>query len=411
MSPTLISSLLAGFLVGVVLGLILLRVGPPRQAKTSREEDAAAWASVLNQAVREMKTRQVTADSQREDAEHRAIHTEMLYRMILDAVPNGVVAFDTSGAVVTANPVARRLLGIDKTNAVEMPPTLASYLRSALNGSTPPYVETDLLVGHAVVPVGVQIRPLSVSTATPGAVMVVAELAELRRLQTRARLMEDLADLGQLTAGIAHEFRNASGTLRASAQFLADKVDGAAKEAVHDLLEETDKLARVTTELLDFAKPWDRGIESVELDPLIRQVSGQLGAAFPSHPVELRLTCPTRSVMGKGTLLARVIDNLIRNAAEANPPGAQIRVESSSTRDEGGSWLVVTVMDRGCGLAWGDAEEAFLPFRSTKPGGTGMGLTLARKIARLHGGTLTLTNRDGGGAVATLRLPFGDEEV
>ncbi|MCU0610775.1 MAG: ATP-binding protein [Candidatus Eisenbacteria bacterium] len=408
MNPTLVTSVLAGFMVGVVIALILVRLTPPRRSGlAARANDAAAWAGVLSQALRELKTRQAVADSQREDAESRAVQAELLYRVILDSVPNGVVTFDGAGALVTVNPVARRLLGTGAAGT-DLPFPLATQLQTALSGGTPPYLETDLMVGSAAIPVGVQTRPLAVGGSTAGAVMVLVELAELRRLQTRARLVEELADLGQLTAGIAHEFRNASGTLRAAAQFLAGKVEGPAREAVDDLLQETDRLARVTTDLLDFARPWERGIESVELDAVVQEVAQHLQAAFPAYRAELTLSCPGRTVLGKGTLLARVVDNLVRNAIEAGPQGGSVLLRTSEIADESGRWLTLQVMDRGAGLTVQDEEEAFFPFRSTKAGGTGMGLTLARKIARLHGGTVTLANRDGGGAVATLKLPPGE---
>ena len=407
MSPTFITSVLTGFMVGVVIALILVRLVASRRLRdTERTTDAGAWAAVLHQAMRELKSREAAADSQRVHAESRALQAELLYRMILDTVPNGVLTFDGSGALVAANPVARRLLG--NATEGELPPILASQLATALCGTAPAYAETDLMVGDVAVPVGVQTRPLAAGAGTAGAVMVLVELAELRRLQTRARLMEELADLGQLTAGIAHEFRNASGTLRASAQFLTGKVEGAAREAVDDLLMETDRLSRVTSELLDFARPWERGIEPVELDVVIQESVRQLRAAFPQARIELDLVCGGLTVMGKGTLLGRVVDNVVRNAIEAGVPDGVVVLESSETHDEGGRWLTLRVLDRGRGLSPGEEEEAFLPFRSAKPGGTGMGLTLARKIARLHGGTMTLANRKGGGAVATLRLPAGD---
>lgn len=406
MSHAIVTNVLVGFLVGMVIALILARlIVPPHGRGAVRSDDAAAWASVLNQALRELKIREAEADSQRERAETRASQAEFLYRMILDTVPNGVVTFDSSGGVVTANPVARRLLA---SSPGELPAPLASQLTAALRGVSPPYVEVDLAVGGTTVPVGVQTRPLGAAGTTAGAVMVLGELSELRRLQTRARLMEELADLGQLTAGIAHEFRNASGTLRASAQFLADKVNGPARDAVDDLLKETDRLSRVTTELLDVARPWERGIEPVELDELARQAVAQLEGAYPRARVELALGCPGKTVLGKGTLISRVIDNLIRNAIEAGNPTDPVLVETALC-EKGGRWVLLRVADRGCGIGDLDAEDLFLPFRTTKPGGTGMGLTLARKIARLHGGTVTLANREGGGAVSTLRLPVAED--
>ncbi len=403
MSPALLTSLLAGFLVGMVLALLMVRLLVPRHARERQQADAEAWAAVVSQALRELKSREAEAESQRARA-------ELLYRMILDTVPTGVVTFDAAGVAITANPVARRLLDVDPPARLDLPSPLADHLRSALEGVSPPYMEVDLSSGGQKVPVGVQTRPLVAGGSTAGAVMVLVELVELRRLQVRARLMEELADLGQLAAGIAHEFRNATGAMRASAEFLARHVTGPVREAVDDLLTETERLSRVTTDLLDFARPWERGVEQVELDAVAREVVGRLSGLFPSHQIDLSLSCPGKTVMGKAALLARVVDNLVRNALEASPEAQAVRVVTDESGDETGRWLVLSVMDRGPGLPPGDHEDLFKPFRSGKPSGTGIGLALARKITLLHGGTLTLVNREGGGAVATLRLPLSEPQ-
>ncbi len=407
MNPVMLASLVMGFMIGLVLALVLFKIAWGQKllsGRASRESSAETWASLLHQALREIKTRQGEADSQRKEAEDRASQAELLYRIILESVPNAVATFDDSGKLVTANPSARELLGAEGSTA---PPVFAKPLETALKGQTPPYLEIDLQTKERILPFGVRISPLRSAGSIAGAVVVLVELLELKKLQTRARLMEELADLGQMAAGMAHEFRNATGVLRTSAQYLLSRVDGEAAEAVQDLLKETEKLSRVTTDLLDFARPGESDLHLVELDTIAEEVVDQLQEIYPETRFVTDLSCPDKTVFGRSSLLARVVDNLLRNAVEADDDGSSlIMVQSEEVVNKDGPNVRFLVLDRGRGLGTVDVEGLFLPFKSTKPDGTGMGLAFARKIARLHGGDVTLKHREGGGVVAELTLPL-----
>jgi len=403
----MVVSLVVGFMIGLVLALVLFKIAWGQKllsGHATRESSAETWATLLHQALREVKTRQSEADSQRKEAEERASQAELLYRIILESVPNAVATFDDSGKLVAANPAARELLGEEGST---VPPVLAIPLETALKGQTPPYVEIDLQTKGRSLPFGVRISPLRSTGSIAGAVVVLAELLELKKLQTRARLMEELADLGQMAAGMAHEFRNATGVLRTSAQYLLSRVDGEAAEAVQDLLRETEKLSKVTTDLLDFARPGESDLHLIELDSIAKEVVEQLREIYPETQFVTNLLCPDKTVFGRSTLLARVVDNLLRNAVEAGDDGSSlIMVKSDEIENKDDPRVRLLVLDRGRGLLTVDVEELFLPFKSTKPDGTGMGLAFARKIARLHGGDVTIGHREGGGVVAELTLPL-----
>jgi two-component system sensor histidine kinase HydH len=412
MTATLLTSLISGFLIGLVVALVLVRFWSGRKLMTdvTHHVDAAeSWASLLHQTLQELKSREEIADSQRKDAEDRALQAEMFYRIVLESVPSGVATFDSTGRLITANPVARRFMGSANSS---MPAVFREPLEAALAGTTSPYAEADLTVGDLTIPVGVRVSPLKGAGSVAGAVMVIEDLHELKRLQTRARLMEELADLGQIAAGIAHEFRNATAVLRSSAQFLRSKVSGEAAEAVQDLLGETERLSRVTTDLLDFARPGEGTLESVEIDRIVQHVVSQMQEVYPDTPFTVDVACPGRTVFGRGALLARLLDNLLRNAVEASEPECgPVEIRSKEVSDGHAAWVHIAILDRGRGLPEKcEPNECFRPFTSSKPQGTGIGLPLARKIARLHGGDVTLDRREGRGTIARLELPLSVDE-
>lgn len=403
MSPSLIASIVAGFLVGVVVALVSTRVlWGRRLLHTSRmtERSSVEWASLLQRAVDELKNRQVSADSQRQEAENRASQAEHLSNIILSSVPSGVAMFDREFTLVIANPVAQTLLA---DYSESMPPEIEALFRRTLVGEEIPYVELDITVDARTIPVSISANRLPEDS---GVVMVFTELTELKRLQQRARLMEELADLGQLAAGIAHEFRNVAGVLRNSAQFLQERVEGEGAEAVDDLLRETTRLTNVTEDLLDFARPWDDKVDQVSMDDITLETIQQFNDTFSSTQVDYRLNCGETRVYGRSAALKRIVDNLLRNAIEATESDDPIVVESSLDVRTNGIWYVLKVSDRGRGLPTSDVERLFMPFISYKADGTGMGLPMARKIARLHGGDIKLKDRSGGGTSAELFLPL-----
>jgi len=403
MSPSLIGSIVAGFLVGAVAALVIARMlWGRRLLHTSRmtERSSIEWASLLQRAVGELKHRQVSADSQRKEAENRASQAEYLSKIILSSVPSGVVMFDSDFTLVIANPVAQTLLA----DYVEsLPAEIEALFRRTLVEEDIPYVELDLTAHARTIPVSITANRLPKDS---GVVMVFTELTELKRLQQRARLMEELADLGQLAAGIAHEFRNVAGVLRNSAQFLKERVEGEGAEAVDDLLRETTRLTNVTEDLLDFARPWDDKVDQVSMDGIVLETIQHFRDTFTSVEIDYRLNCEETRVYGRNAALKRIVDNLLRNAIEASETDDPIVVESAFDVRTNGVWYILRVLDRGRGLPTSEVEQLFMPFISYKADGTGMGLPMARKIARLHGGDIALKNRSGGGTSAELFLPL-----
>jgi signal transduction histidine kinase len=227
----------------------------------------------------------------------------------------------------------------------------------------------------------------------------VASLAQdLDRAQKeRERLTRDLAAgerlaaLGRVAAGIAHEVRNplASMKLRADLARTGGEATPAIARDLDDIASEISRLDRLVSDLLVVSGRRAGPREALDLGELVARRIALLAPWATEKGVAVSSEGSVKASVDADAL-SRALDNLLRNAVEASPAGAHVDVQVRG--DDVGASVVVT--DRGPGVAPERAAELFEPFFTTKPGGTGLGLPLARAVASAHGGTLTYA-RDG----------------
>jgi signal transduction histidine kinase len=236
-----------------------------------------------------------------------------------------------------------------------------------------------------------------------GVLALFTDLTEMRRLEARIALTRHLSDLGQVSAGAAHEFRNAAAAIDGFAD-LALRNPDRASEHLRAIRREAQEMSRVTSDFLLFARPEAFAPEPVDLTGVAAAAAAETESAFPGVAVALDGSFP--AVSGSEVLLRRALVNLLRNAVEATP--AERRGEPSAISLTGrseGNEVFLAVSDRGAGIDASLREEIFLPFYSTKPRGSGFGLAIVARIVELHGGTVDVSDRPGGGTAFTLRLP------
>lgn len=216
-----------------------------------------------------------------------------------------------------------------------------------------------------------------------------------------------LAFLGEMAAGMAHEIRTPLGIIRSSAQLIERRMqaggDQEGGEWAMYIREESDRLARVVTELLDFVKPVPPMKSSVDLALLARRAANLLTSEAGNRGIIVEVRAPTAPVVAPcdADQIHQVCLNLIMNALQASARGSTVSV---SVEDRGDVAALV-VSDRGCGFPDGMAERLFEPFTSQRDGGIGLGLAIVRRIVRAHGGDVTARNRAGGGAKFAVLLP------
>jgi signal transduction histidine kinase len=241
-----------------------------------------------------------------------------------------------------------------------------------------------------------------------GAICLLSDLTELSALQQQMQLKENLAALGELSAGIAHEFKNALATISGYAQMIrAEELGGEASDYADRILDQTRSITHVVTEFLKYARPLDIGDEPVALDPLVERVIAEVAHAIPT--VQVRSEGVFGSVAGDEGLLRQALLNLVRNAAEAcldTTGGGEVSLQGKLTGSDGNASQRITILDNGSGFADGVLGKLFRPFYTTKAYGTGLGLAVVQKIVVQHGGHVEARNRAEGGAAFTVTLPL-----
>jgi signal transduction histidine kinase len=359
------------------------------------------------------KERELERMARRE--KERADDLETAARTLSRNLPTGLLSVDPGGLVVELNEAGREILKLADDGR---PASLERVLSEApeFHALMNEVIEKRIVAPRREVTwrrEKEEERVLGV-TATPahggdgrflGAVALFSDLTEIRRLEGRVALARHLADLGQVSAGAAHEFRNAAAAIDGYADLALRAADPErSAEYVRAIRREAQEMSRVTSDFLLFARPGGFVPEPVELKAVAEAAAAETERAYPGVLVALAGEFPL--VPGSAVLLRRAVANLLRNAVEATEPDR--RAEADAVVLSGASGpeeVTLEVSDRGAGVDAAAREKIFLPFYSSKPSGSGFGLAIVARIAELHGGTVEVSDRDGGGAVFRLRLP------
>ena len=239
----------------------------------------------------------------------------------------------------------------------------------------------------------------------------VEEREDLLKQSTRQQVgrSEQLASVGRLAAGVAHEINNPLTGVLAFADLLREKenMDAQDREDLELIIRETKRAREIVKGLLDFARETPQVKTQVNINDLLRQTILLLGKRDALQDIQLveALTEPLPLVLGDKNQLQQVLINLSLNACEAMPNGGTLMLTTSLVDAR----IVVEVIDTGCGIKKEHLDKVLEPFFTTKPvgKGTGLGLSVSYGIVEQHGGTLEVESQEGKGTTFKITLPVG----
>lgn len=333
---------------------------------------------------------------------------EKFSERIVASLPSGLIAFDGAGLSMAINTPGLTLLEVEGAALGEpykqllgAHKELAQMVGDCLQTGTV-YRRTEIEAVSAdgkLRRLGASVAPIDLppERGPRGALCLLTDITEVTELREQVALKNNLESLGEMSAGLAHEFKNAIATLQGYAQLLQSmELNDKAQAATGSMLNEVRNLSSMVTAFLNFARPQPLQLEEVMVSELIADCVA-----------ELRLKCYTDvnlslAVRADERMLRTALLNLMRNGAEAAPDA---KVLVSATRED--STVVIQVRDTGPGISPADLQKIFIPFFTTKAKGHGIGLALTHRIITQHGGTLTAANAPDGGALFTIKLNYG----
>lgn len=380
------------------------------------ENPSAFMTASMEGVIRQLRDQEKELERLHKIEKERAEHTERVSEEVTRNMPAGLVVVNATGIISSANPAAEQVLGIRGlgfrrySEVLGEKSDLTKFIGECLaQGSIfrREQVEHEAPGGDARL-LGVTISPIRRGTEKiTGAICLLTDLTELAALQQQIQLKENLAALGELSAGIAHEFKNALATISGYAQMIsAETATGEVADSAERILEQTRNITHVVTEFLKYARPLEISSEPVALEGVVERVVAEVAETMPQ--VRIRHEGPLGSVAGDEGLLRQALLNLARNAAEACSSaanGGRVLLRGEVVRQEEGGTQRITVFDNGAGISTAALPKLFRPFFTTKANGTGLGLAVVQKIIVQHGGHVEARNRPEGGAAFIVTLP------
>jgi len=359
-----------------------------------------------------------TTSSLQEAAETRVALEEIRLSTdrIVESMSCGLIAVDAGRQIRSVNREARRLLGLAANGTVAVPEIVTANgavyeaLKRALAADPKASDCECALTGSSgnQFPAWLKVTPVVDRSGDPkGAVALFWDLTERKQLEQEAREKARLALVGELSAGLAHEMRNSLKPISGSVELL--QAGGLLPQAAEPVLElisrEADSLEAFLSQFLALARDKTLKLETIDLEEFIRQEAVALWVGNSSGGETVDVPCGQgTSVRGDRDWLRQVFRNLLLNSVEA-APGKRVVVEIEPLRREGRDWVRVRVKDEGPGLVGVDERDAFRPFRTTKPAGSGLGLSIAQRGVTEHGGRIGFEFHAGEGVWVVVDLP------
>jgi signal transduction histidine kinase len=395
------------------LTFAILRFGAAARAMSRPERRHATENALLSAALEESVAR---LKAQERATAARAEASERLSGEIISSLTAGLLVVGLRGEVRILNPSGRRLLSVpedaspDDYRRLIGEPALSKVIDECLSTSVAVVRRTVHLPERRLGAsrFGVTVSPLFDGAGElHGAVCLFTDLTTVQQLEEQLHLKESLATVGELTAGIAHEFRNGLATIHGYGKLLDPAhMPDAYRPYVEGIRAETESLGEIVTNFLNFAKPAQLTLTDVDLGAVCERAAEEVRPEARALGGDIFARGRFGRLQGDEVLLRQAFSNLLRNAVEACHTAAVApSVVIAAEIDPAQGVVHITVDDNGPGIDVAARERVFQPFFTSKRGGTGLGLALVQKIIVFHNGRIAVETSALGGASLHVTLP------
>ena len=404
-----LTALVAGLVAILVFAMLRFVAAARAERRRSRHGgEMVLLSSALEEAVNKLKAQERATAA-------RAEASERLSGEIIASLTAGLLVVGMDAEIRILNPAGRRMLQLDDGTALDdyhrvLEEPLSQMIDQCLATRTPMLRRTVTLQHpRGATHLGVTVSPLTdPSGALHGAICLFSDLTAVANLEEQLRLKDSLAAVGELTAGIAHEFRNGLATIQGYSKLIDLRLlPDAYQPYVAGIRAETESLTQVVNNFLNFAKPARLTLSRVDLRAICDRAAEEVRAEARSLGGDVEVRGQFGAIEGDEVLLRQAFSNLLRNAVEACS-GASVApvVVVESVVDTVRQYSRISVNDSGPGIDPSERERIFRPFHTSKRSGTGLGLALVQKIIVFHNGRIAVGTSPQGGASLQVTLPL-----
>lgn len=357
-------------------------------------------------------------EAQLEQATEEIADLQAFNQYVLDNLLSGLATADAHNRLVTFNRSAMMITGragplpIGETAAavLQLPEAFAATISQDLARVRSKRTDYQFRRPDGqVIDLGVSVAALPLPDGSRGYLYTFQDVTDVKRFEQSARLQQRLAAVGEMAAGIAHEIRNPLASMSGSMQMLKHELPLSADQAqlMDIVLRESERLNETIKSFLAYARPQRFQVQPLDLRPLIQETAMLLRNSTEveeRHTIEVRLPAQPVMIDADEGQMRQIIWNLATNGLRAMPDSGTLTLSAAEEREGDQPTSVLLIEDEGVGIAPGDVDAIFQPFRGSFGKGTGLGLAIVHRIVTDYGGQIDVRSRAGRGT--TFRVTF-----
>jgi PAS domain S-box-containing protein len=370
----------------------------------------------FNAAISKLKEKEQELERLHQTEKARADDFQQLNQDLIRSISSGLILIDQARIVRVFNQAAESILKLPRMEVLNQP------YESTMEKISPGFKKDIDRCFSELVPVnraevevqneereirflGANIMPLQDRQQNfAGVFCIFTDITEFKLLQQSIALKEKFADLGEMAAGLAHEFRNSLTKIGGNMIALQEGMEPQQKAYLDSIQKQLQFLQKVVNDFLNYARPVDLELSRVNLQDLLKDCIEE-NRTIPESKIEFVMSGAFPPVQGDDTMLRQVFTNLLRNATEAMDGSSRSqKIEITGSLSSNEKFSIVEVRDNGMGIRAEDLPRIFAPFFSTKRKGIGIGLAMVQKLVLQHKGTISVESTPEG-SVFRVQLP------